>query len=137
MAKVAEIKTKENDLSVDAFIDSFDNEQKRDDIRTLIELMQNASVEKPKMWGAKMVGFGNKRYKSPASGREVEWFKIGFSPRKADFSLHLVLTLQKHEEQLKALGKHKTGVGCLYITKLSDIDLKVLADLITVALREK
>lgn len=137
MAKVAEIKTKENDLSVDAFIDSFDSEQKRDDIRTLIELMQNASGEQPKMWGSKMVGFGNKRYKSPASGREVDWFKIGFSPRKADFSLHLVLTLQKHEEQLKALGKHKTGVGCLYINKLAGVDLQVLQELIAIALKEK
>ncbi|RYG00946.1 MAG: DUF1801 domain-containing protein [Chitinophagaceae bacterium] len=137
MAKVAEIKTKQNDLSVDDFVNSFDNEQKRDEIRTLIGFMQNASGEQPKMWGAKMVGFGYKRYKSPASGREVDWFKIGFSPRKADFSLHLVLTLQKHEEQLKQLGKHKTGVGCLYINKLADINTEVLEDLINIALEEK
>lgn len=137
MAKVAEIKTKENNASIEDFINSFENEQKRDDIRELMTLMQEASNELPKMWGAKMIGFGHKRYKSPASGREVDWFKIGFSPRKADFSLHLVLTLQKHEEQLKALGKHKTGVGCLYINKLADIDLKVLANLIAIALAEK
>ncbi|RZL38885.1 MAG: DUF1801 domain-containing protein [Pedobacter sp.] len=137
MAKVAAIKTKQNDLSVEDFINSFDNEQKRDDIRTLIGFMQTASGEQPKMWGAKIVGFGLKRYKSPASGREVDWFKIGFSPRKADFSLHLVLTLQKHEEQLKALGKHKTGVGCLYINKLADINTEVLQDLINIALEEK
>lgn len=137
MAKVAVIKTKQNDLSVNDFINSFDNEQKRDDIRELINLMQTASLEEPKMWGTKMIGFGYKRYKSPASGREVDWFKIGFSPRKADFSLHLVLTLQNHEQQLKALGKHKTGVGCLYINKLADVDTKVLEDLINIALEQK
>jgi hypothetical protein len=81
-----------------------------------------------------MIGFGNKRYKSPNSGREVDWFKIGFSPRKANLSLHLVLDLQAHAAALKKLGKHKTGVGCLYITKLEDIDMKVLEELIKAAL---
>jgi len=84
-----------------------------------------------------MIGFGNKRYKSPTSGREVDWFKIGFSPRKANLSLHLVLNLQDHAAALKKLGKHKSGVGCLYINKLEDIDLTVLDKLIAVALKEK
>ncbi len=81
-----------------------------------------------------MIGFGNKRYKSTTSGREVDWFKIGFSPRKANLSLHLILNLQTHAASLKKLGKHKAGVGCLYINKLDDVDLKVLEKLINASL---
>jgi hypothetical protein len=84
-----------------------------------------------------MIGFGNKRYKSPSTGREVDWFKIGFSPRKANLSLHLVIDMKQHADTLKRLGKHKTGVGCLYINKLDDIDLKVLEALIVVAAKIK
>jgi hypothetical protein len=80
------------------------------------------------------VGFGNVRYKSPASGREVDWFKIGFSPRKANFSLHLI-DLQRHADALSKLGKHKTGVGCLYINKLEDVDIKILEKIIIEAVR--
>ena len=91
--------------------------------------MEKAMKEKPKMWGASMIGFGDKRYKSPNTGREVDWFKIGFSPRKANLSLHLI-NLQIHTEALKKLGKHKTGVGCLYINTLEDVDVKVLEKMI-------
>ena len=76
-----------------------------------------------------MIGFGNVRYKSPASGREVDWFKIGFAPRKSNLSLHLI-DLGKHVDALKKLGKFKTGMGCLYINKLDDIDVKVLEKII-------
>ena len=89
------------------------------------------------MWGASMIGFGNKRYKSPASGREVDWFKIGFAPRKANISLHLVLEMNQQAGALKKLGKHKTGVGCLYINKLEDVDMKVLESLINTAAKSK
>jgi hypothetical protein len=98
----------------------------------LLELMQKATGEEPKVWGSSMIGFGQVRYKSPTSGREVDWFRIGFSPRKTNFSLHLVLELKNHAEALSKLGKHKAGVGCLYINKLADIDLKVLESLIVV-----
>lgn len=137
MGKLAEIKTKENDSSVEDFINSFKDDAKRKDSLTILKLMQKATKEKPKMWGSSMIGFGNKRYKSPATGREVEWFKIGFSPRKANFSLHLVLDIKKYVAELKKLGKHKTGVGCLYINKLNDVDVKVLEKLITVAAKIK
>jgi hypothetical protein len=80
-----------------------------------------------------MIGFGEVRYKSPASGREVDWFVIGFSPRKANFSLHLAAGKQLDTEALKILGKHKTGVGCLYINKLADVDIKVLEKMILTA----
>lgn len=96
MGKVAEIKTKETNSSVEDFITRLKDEQQRKDSLTLVKIMQKVSKEKPKMWGTSMIGFGNKRYKSPTSGREVDWFKIGFSPRKANLSLHLVLNLQDH-----------------------------------------
>ena len=137
MGKLAVIKTKETNSSVDDFINSVKDEVKRKDSSTLLKLMQKAAKEKPKMWGSSMIGFGNKRYKSPATGREVDWFKIGFSPRKANLSLHLVLDIKKYAAELKKLGKHKTGVGCLYINKLDDIDLKVLEKLINTAAKVK
>lgn len=133
MGKLAEIKTKQTEASVESFIDSLPDEQKRKDSQTIIKLMEKATKEKPKMWGSSMIGFGKLRYKSPRTGREVDWFKLGFSPRKANFSLHLVLDIKKHADTLKQLGKHKTGVGCLYINKLEDVDIKVLEKMITVA----
>lgn len=133
MGKLAEIKTKQTEASVESFIDSLPDEQKRKDSQTIIKLMEKATKEKPKMWGSSMIGFGKLRYKSPRTGREVDWFKLGFSPRKANFSLHLVLDIKKHTDTLKQLGKHKTGVGCLYINKLEDVDIKVLEKMITVA----
>ena len=137
MGKLAEIKTKQTDSSVKSFIDSLPDEQKRKDSRIILQMMEKASKEKPKMWGSSMIGFGNVRYKSPATGREVDWFKIGFSPRKANLSLHLIGDLKQHEDSLKKLGKHKTGVGCLYINKLEDVDVKVLEKIINSAATRK
>ena len=137
MGKLAQIKTKQTDSSVEDFINSVKDEGQRKDSFIILKMMQKAANEKPKMWGSSMIGFGNKIYKSPATGREVEWFKIGFSPRKANISLHLVLDIKKYAAELKKLGKHKTGVGCLYINKLDDVDLKVLEKLINVAVKIK
>lgn len=130
MGKLVEIKTKQTSSSVDGFIDSIADEQKRKDCHVILKMMEKATKERPKMWGSSMVGFGNVRYKSPATGREVDWFKMGFSPRKANLSLHLVLDMKQHAEILNKLGKHKTGVGCLYINKLEDVDIKVLEKVI-------
>lgn len=93
--------------------------------------------EEPKMWGSSLIGFGKKRYKSPATGREVDWFKMGFSPRKANLSLHLTINIAVHNDLLKKLGRYKTGVGCLYINKLDDVDIKVLEKLINATARAK
>ena len=133
MGKLVEIKTKQTSSSVASFIDSIPDEQKRKDSRVILKLMEKAIKEKPKMWGSSLIGFGNVRCKSPATGREVDWFKIGFAPRKANLSLHLGLDIQRHADALSKLGKHKTGVGCLYINKLDDVDIKVLEKMITVA----
>jgi len=132
MGKVAEIKTKPTASSVTDFIDSNASEQKRKDSHVILKLMQKATGEKPKMWGSSIIGFGDVRYKSPASGREVDWFKIGFSPRKANLTVYLI-NLQRHAEALKKLGKHKTGGGCVYINKLEDVDMKVLEKMIIAA----
>ena len=129
MGKLVTIKTSQNTASVDNFIESITGEQKRKDSKVIVALMEKAMQEKPSMWGSTMIGFGKLRYKSPATGREVEWFKIGFSPRKANLSLHLI-DLQRHAAALKKLGKHKTGSGCIYINKLDDVDLKVLEKII-------
>ncbi|MCE3282418.1 MAG: hypothetical protein K0Q66_1155 [Chitinophagaceae bacterium] len=137
MGKLAEIKTKENSASVTAFIERIPDEQKRKDSEVILKMMEKATKEKPKMWGSSMIGFGNMRYKSPATGREVDWFKIGFAPRKANLSLHLTLDIKKHGDALEKLGKHKTGVGCLYINKLADVDLKVLEQMINTAAKAK
>ena len=132
MGKLAEIKTKPTSISVESFIDSIADKQKREDSHIILKMMEKAMKEKPKMWGSSMIGFGDVRYKSPATGREVDWFKIGFSPRKTNFSLHLI-DLKRHADLLSKLGKHKTGVGCLYIKKLEDVDIKVLEKMINAA----
>jgi hypothetical protein len=132
MGKVAEIKTKQNAASVDDFIAGIADEQKRNDAIILCGMMKKATKQEPAMWGSSMIGFGKLRYKSPTSGREVDWFKIGFSPRKANFSLHL-MDLKPHADALTKLGKHKTGMGCLYINRLEDVDVKVLEKIINTA----
>ena len=135
MGKLAVIKTKPTSSSVEDFINSIVDEQKRKDSLTILKLMEKAMKEKPKMWGSSMIGFGFVRYKSPATGREVDWLRIGFSPRKANLSLYLTGDIKKHAVALKKLGKHKTGVGCLYINKLEDIDIKVLKGIIEASLK--
>jgi hypothetical protein len=129
-SKLAEIKTKPTTVSVEDFINTITDEQKRKDSFVILEMMKKASSEEPKMWGSSIIGFGLKRYKSPTSGREVDWLKIGFSPRKANLSIYLTMDIKKFSDTLNRLGKHKTGVGCLYINKLEDVDTAVLQELI-------
>jgi hypothetical protein len=132
MGKLAEIKTKQTSASVAGFIDSIPDEQKRKDSQVILKMMEKATKEKPKMWGSSIIGFGKVRYKSPATDREVDWFKIGFSPRKANLTVYLI-DLQRHADALNKLGKHKAGGGCVYINKLADVDIKILEKIITAA----
>ena len=134
-SKLAEIKTKQTAASVEEFLNTLQDEQKRNDSFALLEMMKKASGEEPKMWGGSIIGFGNKRYKSPATGREVDWLRIGFSPRKANLSLYLTVGIQQHAAALEKLGRHKTGVGCLYINKLGDVDIRVLKGMIEASLK--
>lgn len=134
--KLADNKTKQNEGSVEDFLNAVENEQKRKDSFVLLEMMKKASGEEPKMWGGSIIGFGYVIIKSP-SGRTVEWFRTGFSPRKANLTLYLMGNSKKYGDILEKLGKYKTGGGCLYINKLSDIDLNVLEDLINTSLKAK
>lgn len=135
--KPAEIKTKPTAASVEDFINAVPDEQKRKDSFAILEMMRKATGEEPAMWGSSIIGFGNVRYKSPKTGREVDWLRIGFSPRKANISLYFTMDVKKHGDALEKLGKHKTGVGCLYINKLEDVDIKVLEGMIKTSLKEK
>ena len=135
MAKV-EIKTKVNDASVEKFLNSVTDDEQRGDAFRVLEMMKRVTGEEPRMWGASIVGFGEHVYKSPATGREVDWLKIGFSPRKGNLSLYVLNGAPKQEEFLNKLGKHKTGKGCLYIKRLSDIDEKVLEALVKVSVKQ-
>lgn len=132
--KLAKIKTKPTSASVEDFINRVKDEQKRQDSFVLLEMMKKATGEEPILWSNSIIGFGIKRYKSPATGREVDWLRIGFAPRKANLSLHIGVSIKEHAAALKKLGKHKTGAGCLYINKLEDVDLKVLKGMIDVSL---
>lgn len=129
-SKLAQIKTKPTVASVADFINAVPDEQKRKDSLVILEMMKKASGEEPVLWGSSIIGFGNKRYKSPATGREVDWFKIGFSPRKANLTLYIAVGMHQQTGALEKLGKHKTGGGCLYINKLEQVDLKVLQGMI-------
>jgi uncharacterized protein DUF1801 len=135
--KLAQVKTKETDASVEDFINGIKDETKRKDSFTLVKLMEKATKAKAKLWGSGIIGFGNLIYESPTSGRQVEWFKIGFAPRKANISLYTLPDFKEREVWLKKLGKHKTGGGCVYINKLEDVDLKTLEGMLRSAAKQK
>ena len=123
---MTELKTKKNKSSVMNFINSIDHEGKRKDAMEILEMMRKITGEQPKMWGSSIIGFGDLHYKY-ASGREGDWFKCGFSLRKANISMYLMqCDISRAQDLLDQLGKHKTGKGCLYINKLADINKEIL-----------
>ena len=128
MAK-AELKTKQTDQSVDEFLNSIADERQRADSFKLLKIFEKATGEKPKMWGAAIIGFGHRLLKYD-SGRELDWMITGFSPRKANLTLYILGDAAKQAEKLEQLGKHKTGKGCLYIKELSDVDESILTQMI-------
>lgn len=129
---MAELKTRQNDSSVEAFLASIADARKRADSLTLLELMREVTMSEPKMWGDTIVGFGAYHYQY-ASGREGDWFVAGFSPRKQNLTLYSASGFARHEDLLQRLGKHKLGKGCLYINKLADVDVAVLRELVAQA----
>jgi hypothetical protein len=135
MAKY-ELKTKLNEASVEDFLNAIDDEQKRADAFAISEIMSKATKDKPKMWGASIVGFGTRKYQY-SDGREMDWMMIGFSPRKANLTLYIGIGTSELQELLGKLGKYTTGKGCLYIKHLSDIDQKVLKEMITTSVKNK
>jgi hypothetical protein len=131
LALMAELKTKPTEGDVEAFLQTVP-EPAQSDCRELVGLMSAATGAEPVMWGASIVGFGSVHYRY-ASGREGDWFQVGFSPRKRSLTLYLMNGVDGHSEQLERLGKHSTGKGCLYVKRLDDVDREVLRELITEA----
>jgi hypothetical protein len=127
MAK-AELKTKKNNASVKKFIDSIEDEQKCKDCKEIAKMMRKATGKNAKMWGDSIIGFDQYCYKY-ASGREGDWMRMGFSPRKNAITLYIMDGFDKYDELMEKLGKHKTGKSCLYIKKLDDVDKDILMEL--------
>lgn len=135
MAK-AELKTKSTEASVADFIATWPDERRRDEARTIDAIHRRVTGMEPKMWGPSIIGYGSYDYKYD-SGREGTMCRAGFSPRKAALTLYLMGNYCNHQSEADALfaklGKYKTGKSCLYINKLSDVDLAVLERLVTLS----
>lgn len=126
---MAELKTRVNDADVEAFLSNVTHPKRREDSFVVLELMKKITKEEPKMWGPTMVGFGKYHYKY-ASGQEGDWPIAAFSPRKQALTVYIMPGFEHFDELMAKLGKYKTGVSCLYINKLEDVDMKILAELI-------
>ena len=113
---MAELKTKQTDASVDAFLNGIAEDTRRQDCFTLVQIMKKATRAEPRMWGASIVGFGTYRYRY-ASGREGDWPIIAFSPRKQDLTLYIGSGFARYAELLAKLGRCKTAKSCLYIKR--------------------
>jgi len=122
--------------SVDGYFSAIEDELRREDCVALAKLMTKATKQQPKMWGAGIVGFGSYRYKYE-SGREGDSCLVGFSSRKGDIAIYLVGDFPGRDELLGKLGKHKTAKACLYVRRLSDIDLKVLEQLVVASVKQR
>lgn len=122
-------KTVTSNRSVDDFLDSVDDPQRREDARAVCEMMRELTGEAATMWGTSIVGFGRYHYRYD-SGREGDFMCVGFSPRKQNLSLYIMPGFEGQADLLERLGKHRTGKSCLYINRLSDVDESVLKSLI-------
>ena len=132
---MAENKTKPTKGSVTAFLNKIKDQPLRDDCFAILAMMQKVSNSKPVMWGSAIIGFGTYHYVYE-SGREGDTVIIGFSPRKQNISIYLMGGLNNVEVELSKLGKYKTGKGCLYIKRLSDVNPEVLKKVFTKAFKE-
>lgn len=132
---MAELKTKATNASVSKFLEGVKDDERREACLAVAKIMKKATGEDPKMWGPSIVGFGSMRYKY-TSGRELDWFITGFSPRKGDLTLYIMPGVERFTDQLKSLGKYKTGKSCLYVKKLADIDQSVLRQLVEASVKE-
>lgn len=131
---MAELKTKPTGEPVKAFLDSIADDTKRDDSFEILEMMKEATDAEPQMWGPGIIGFGHYHYKYE-SGREGDWFLVGFSPRKQNLTLYIMSGFSRYPELLARLGKHSTGKSCLYVKRLNDIDKNVLREMIRLSVQ--
>jgi hypothetical protein len=129
------MKTKPTGDSVADFLNKIPDAERREDCFAIAKLMEEVTGHKPKMWGPSIVGFGSYHYKYD-SGREGDWMVTGFSPRKKDLTLYIMMGFEKHQDLMKQLGKHSTGKSCLYIKRLSDIHMPTLKKLIKTSVKE-
>ncbi|MDO5649746.1 MAG: DUF1801 domain-containing protein [Gallicola sp.] len=128
---MAELKTKEHDGDVYEFIDSYvEKERKKNESYELVKIFEETTGHPAKMWGDSIIGFGKYHYKSERSRQEGDWMMVGFSPRKAAFSLYVYSDTPENKEYLESLGKYKMGKSCIYVNKLADIDLEILKKMI-------
>ena len=132
---MAEPKTKPTKASVKEFLNQIPDKERRDDCLAVAKMMEEITGDKPKMWGPSIVGFGTYHYKY-ASGREGDWPVTGFSPRKKDLTLYIMMGFEKHPELMQKLGKHSVGKSCLYIKQLSDVHLPTLKKLIKASIKD-
>ena len=132
---MAELKTKPTANSVAKFLAAIPDADRRADCQTIAELMAKVTKQQPRMWGSSIVGFGEYQYVG-ASGREGDWFMVGFSPRKGAISIYLMGGLEHQADLLAKLGKHKRGKGCLYISKLKDVELAVLTKMVKASVQK-
>ena len=131
---MAGLVTKETDKSVDAFIESIGNASKIADSRILLELIKEVTGREPKVWGDNfIIGFGKYSYHRKGKKEALEWFHVGFAPRKSKLTVYLTFDINAQEELIGKLGKCKWGKGCLYINKLADVDLGILRQLIALS----
>ena len=126
---MAEPKTKKTNASVEDFLNGVADVRKRQDCFVLVDLMREISSSEPSMWGDSIVGFGGYR-QTNSNGKEYEWPVTGFSPRKQSLTLYIMSGFEQYDELLGRLGKHSTGKACLYVKRLSDVDMAVLRELI-------
>jgi hypothetical protein len=132
---MAQNKTQPTDVTADAFLAGVEPEIKREEARQLDQLFREVTGWRPVMWGPSMIGYGQYHYKYD-TGREGDFLATGFSPRKANYSIYIMPGYADFGEILGRLGKHSMGKSCLYIKKLADVDLDVLAELIKAGLRD-
>ena len=123
------LKTRQNDDSVIEFLESVDDDQRREDAFRALEIFTDVTGEPARMWGSAIIGFGEYHYVYE-SGREGDWMKTGFSPRKNALTLYIMSGFDRFDELMNKLGKYKTGKSCLYVKKLDDVDESVLRELI-------
>ena len=126
---MAEAKTKPTKQKPEDFIAAIDNQQRRSDAQALLKIFNEVTGQRPVMWGPSIIGYGIYKYKY-ASGREGEWPLSGFSPRKQNLTVYIMDGFDDYDELLSQLGPHTTGKSCLYIKRLSDVNVDVLKSLI-------
>jgi hypothetical protein len=128
-------KTVDTDASVEDYLAAIADEARRDDCRALVQLMSGVTKRPPRMWGEAIVGFGSYRYRYE-SGREGDAPLVGFAARKGDISVYLVAGFEGQQALLARLGRHRMGKACLYVRRLSDLDMRVLEQLVAGSVAE-